>query len=284
MMRIVFANGKQVGTHPVNHYVYLWRHGEVDRYVGKGVNDRWAAHTRPNPDDPNDRNEPKSRYFLAHWREMTCHVIAESLRPDEANERETIEIRSRGYATNGTGTLLNAKRGTSVALKPRAAPKPAVPRDEQHARKRLKCEEAYAKARTLGLSKAEIAFAGTGMSANSLRGKIARALCFMGPGGYTRAQVMRKADVGKLYDDDAFYIARAFFFRADLVGLAVDQDGESLAVREATADEKRDAIRLSAWLTDRPTAAVARISGFAGEVPEPDPVVSPPLTRFLKPL
>jgi hypothetical protein len=73
MMRIVFENGKQVGTDPINYYVYLWRHGEIDRYV----NGRWAAHTRPNPNDPNDRNEAKSRYFLAHLSEMTCHMIAE---------------------------------------------------------------------------------------------------------------------------------------------------------------------------------------------------------------
>jgi hypothetical protein len=94
---------------------------------------------------------------------------------------------------------------------------------------------------------------------------------------------MQKAD-DKLFDDDAVRIIRAFAFRADLVGLAVDQDGESFVVREATAVEKRDAIRLSAWLTGRPTAAVARFSGFAGNVPEPDPAAPPPLTRFLKPL
>lgn len=283
-MRVVFENGKQVGIDPTNHYVYLWRHGEIDRYVGKGVNGRWASHSRPNPNDPNDRNEPKSRYFLAHLSEMTCHIIAEALRIDEANERETIEIRRRGYAANGTGTLLNAKRGASIALGPRAARRPAVSRHENHARKRINSESAHANARTLGLSKAEIAFASAGMNATLLRGKIARALCFMGPGRHTRAEVMRKADVHKLYDSDAFYIARAFFFRADLVGLAVDQDGESLVVREATAAEKRDAIRLSAWLTGRPTAAVARISGFAEQVPEPGSAAPPALTRFLKPL
>lgn len=284
MMRIVFENGKQVGTDPINHYVYLWRHGEIDRYVGKGFNRRWAAHTRLRPDDPNDRNEPKSLYFLAHLPELTCHIIAEALKADEANERETVEIRRRGYAANGTGTLLNAKRGSSITLKPHAARKPNVPRAEALARKRFECEGAYAKARTLGLSKAEIRFAGTGMRPSSLRGKIARALCSMGPGHHTRAEVMHKADVGKLYDVDVFYIARAFFFRADLVGLAVEEDSESLLVREATAAEKRDAIRFSAYLTARPTAVVAGISGFAGEVPEPDPAAPPPLTRFQKPL
>ena len=120
------------------------------------------------------------------------------------------------------------------------------------------------------------------MLADSRQGKIARALCLMGPGRHTRAQVMRKAD-DKLYDGDVFYIARAFF-RADLVGLAVEEDGESLLVREATAAEKDNAIRFSAYLTCRSTAAVARISGFAGEVPEPDPAAPPPLTRFQKPL
>jgi hypothetical protein len=284
MMRIIFENGKQVGPDPINHYVYLWRHGEIDTYVGRGFNRRWAAHTRPKPNDPNDRNEPKSLYFLTHLPELTCHIIAEALRTDEANERETVEVRRRGYAANGTGTLLNAKRGSSITIKARAARKPDVPRAELLARKRFESEEAYTKARTLGLSKAEVTFAGTGMRASSLRGKIARALCFMGAGRHTRAQVMRKADVGKLCDNDAFYIARAFFFRADLVGLAVDEDGESLVVREATAAEKRDAIRFSAYLTARRTAAVAGISGFAGEVPEPDPAAPPPVTRLQKPL
>ena len=89
------------------------------------------------------------------------------------------------------------------------------------------------------------------MLADSRQGKIARALCLMGPGRHTRAQVMRKAD-DKLYDGDVFYIARAFFPRADLVGLAVEEDGESLLVREATAAEKDNAIRFSAYLTGRP--------------------------------
>lgn len=121
------------------------------------------------------------------------------------------------------------------------------------------------------------------MLEDSRRGKIARALCLMGPGRHTRAQVMRKAD-DKLSDGDVSYIIRAFYFRADLVGLIVDKDGESLVVREATAAEKGAAIRFSAYLTGRPTAAVARISGFAGEVPEPDPDAPPPLTRFQRPL
>lgn len=121
------------------------------------------------------------------------------------------------------------------------------------------------------------------MNVKQLRGKIARALCLMGPGRYTRVQVMRKADVGKLFKPDAEYIRRAFYFRADLVGLIVEPDGESFIVRKATADEKREAIRYSAHLTGRPTAAIARISGFAGEVPEPDPDAPPPLTRFQSP-
>ena len=284
-MRILFDKGKQVGADPITHYVYLWRHGKIDRYVGKGgVNGRWAAHRRTIVDDPNDRNERKTHYFRAHLPEMTCYIIAEALKTDEANERETVEIRCRGYAANGTGTLLNAARGATI--NPRAERRPSKPSREHRAQKRLKAENEYAEARARGLSQAEIASACMGMNVKQLRGKIARALCLMGPGRYTRAQVMRKADVGKLFKPDAEYIRRAFFLRADLVGLVVElePDGESLVVREATAAEKRDAIICSAYLTDRPTAAIARISGFAGEVPEPDRAGPPPLTRFQSPL
>ena len=79
-MRILFDKGKQVGPDPITHYVYLWRHGKIDIYIGKGgVNGRWAAHMRASADDPNDRNETKTRYFLAHLAEMTCYIIAEEL-------------------------------------------------------------------------------------------------------------------------------------------------------------------------------------------------------------
>lgn len=251
-MRILFDKGKQVGPDPITHYVYLWRHGKIDIYIGKGgVNGRWAAHMRASADDPNDRNETKTRYFLAHLAEMTCYIIAEELRTDEATERETVEIRRRGYAANGTGTLRNAKRGNSVTLKPRAPRKPAKPRRDHLAQKRLKAENECAEARALGLSQAETAAACTGMDEGQLRGKIARALCLMGPGRYTRAQVMRKADVGKLFKTDADYIRRAFFLRADLVGLIFEPDGESLVVRKATADEKRARHHLFG-LSDRP--------------------------------
>jgi hypothetical protein len=195
-MRLIFENSRQVGADPVNHFIYLWRHGAIDRYVGKGRNGRWAAHTRPNPDHPEDRNEPKSRYFLAHLAETSCFILAEGLRTDEANERETVEIRFRGYLANGTGTLLSAWRGSFVAPKPRAAQRPAPTWKETHAAKRLRCEAAYARARALGLSEAEVRSAGTGMHANSLRGKIAHALCALGPGRYGRAAVMREGDVG----------------------------------------------------------------------------------------
>jgi hypothetical protein len=176
-MRIVFNNGKQVGTDPINHYVYLWRHGEIDCYVGKGVNGRWKSHTRPNSHNPNDRNEPKPRYFLAHLSEMTCYITAEALRTGEANERETVEIRRRGYTADRTGTLLNAKRDASIA---RAARKPAGSRKKHLRQKRLAGENACAKARARGLSQPEIASASAGMLADSRRGKIARAL-YYGP-------------------------------------------------------------------------------------------------------
>ena len=270
-MRIVFQNGKQVGTDPINHYVYLSPPGEIDCYVGKGVKGRWLAHTRPNRDNPNDRNEPKSRYFLAHSSEMTCYIIAEALRTGEANERETVEIRRRGYAADRTGTLLNAKRDGSIA---RAARKPAGSREKHLRQKRLASENAYAKARARSCHSRKSPPPAPACSQLAAGEDRPRALSF-GTGPPYPGEVMRKAD-DKLYDGDVFYIARAFFFRADLVGLAVEEDGESLLVREATAAEKDNAIRFSAYLTGRPTAAIARISGFAGEVPEPDPPPAAP--------
>jgi hypothetical protein len=111
-MRLIYARGQRVGPDPVGCYVYLWRHGEIDRYVGKGANGRWAAHTKP---DRNDSNQHKYRYFLNHLPEMACFIIAEGLAAEaDVGELEIAEINRRGLEADGTGTLLNDRRGSVI--------------------------------------------------------------------------------------------------------------------------------------------------------------------------
>ena len=142
-MRIVFQNGKQVGTDPINHYVYLWRPARSTAMSARRQGPL-ETHTRPNPIILPMIAIGSIPYFLAHSFEMTCYILAEALRTGEANERETVEIRRRGYAADRTGTLLNAKRDASIA---RAARKPAGSREKHLRQKRLASENAYAKAR-----------------------------------------------------------------------------------------------------------------------------------------
>ena len=33
-MRLIYERSQRVGPDPVDYYVYLWRDGEIDRYVG----------------------------------------------------------------------------------------------------------------------------------------------------------------------------------------------------------------------------------------------------------
>jgi hypothetical protein len=103
-MRLIYQNGRQVGPEPVGCYVYLWRHGNVDRYVGRGVNSRWLSHAKP---DRNDRNQSKALYFRQHGHEMTCHILAEGLDRWKVGEREWNEIESRGCLIDDGGPLLN---------------------------------------------------------------------------------------------------------------------------------------------------------------------------------
>jgi hypothetical protein len=110
-MRLIYEHGKKIEPDPKGFYVYLWMHNEVARYVGKGVNSRWASHSKPRR---NDSNQPKYRYFLKHVAEMTCFVIAEGLTEAEAANLEIAEIDLRGLEVNGTGTLLNDRRGSVV--------------------------------------------------------------------------------------------------------------------------------------------------------------------------
>jgi hypothetical protein len=118
-MRLIYARDQRVGPDPVGYYVYLWRHDEIDRYVGKGANGRWVAHAKP---DRNDANQRKYRYFLKHLPEMTCFIIAEGLAAEaDVGELEIAEIDLRGLEADGTGTLLNDRRG-SVINGPRGRP------------------------------------------------------------------------------------------------------------------------------------------------------------------
>jgi hypothetical protein len=110
-MRLIYEGGQKVGPDPVGCYVYLWRHDDIDRYVGKGVSGRWADHATP---DRNDRNQRKYHYFCEHGHEMTCHILAEGLGRWEVAPRELDEIRSRGFLADGSGTLLNDPKARRV--------------------------------------------------------------------------------------------------------------------------------------------------------------------------
>jgi hypothetical protein len=110
-VRLIYENGQRIGFDPVGHYIYLWRHGEIDRYVGKGIYGRWASHTKPNR---NDMNQRKYRYFLQHLPVMTYFIIVDGLVEKDAGELEIVEIDRRGLEVDGTGTLLNARRGSVV--------------------------------------------------------------------------------------------------------------------------------------------------------------------------
>ena len=109
---------------------------------------------------------------------MTCYITAEALRTGEANEREAVEIRRRGYAADRTGTLLNAKRDASIA---RAARKPAGSRKKHLRQKRLAGENACAKARARGLSQPEIASSSAGMLAELAAGEDRARALYYGP-------------------------------------------------------------------------------------------------------
>lgn len=104
-MRLIYEGGQKIGYDPIGYYVYLWRHGDIDRYVGKGVNDRWLSHATP---QPNDNNQRKYRYFRDNLGEMSCLIIAEGLAEQDAFLREIADIDRRGLAT-----LVNHRRGSN---------------------------------------------------------------------------------------------------------------------------------------------------------------------------
>jgi hypothetical protein len=114
-MRLIYEKGKQVGENPKGYHVYLWRHGDVDRYIGRSSDPkRWKFHTKGIA----DHNMRKVEYFCAHVAtEMSCLVIAELLQSEEAAaDLEVVEIDRRGLVNIGTGTLLNDRRGSTIYL------------------------------------------------------------------------------------------------------------------------------------------------------------------------
>jgi hypothetical protein len=98
-MRLIYEKGRTVGPDPIGHYVYLWRDGDTDKYVGQGVAYRWQHHLK--------RGDP---YFLARGADMSCSILHEKLSVVEAGRLETHEIRCR----TGSGTLLNKTGGSIV--------------------------------------------------------------------------------------------------------------------------------------------------------------------------
>jgi hypothetical protein len=105
-MRLIYENGRKVGPDPAGFYVYHWRHAGVVRYVGKGVNGRWAAHAKLDMSEAVRKRE----YFARHLPEMECLVVADGLTEAEAGEREVADIRLYRLIDDG-GTLLNSVIG-----------------------------------------------------------------------------------------------------------------------------------------------------------------------------
>ena len=113
----------QIGDNPRGFYVYLWRHGEIDRYVGKGTNGRWRGHLNTRA---NDGNQLKMRYFRKYGRAMTCFIIAEDLTESAAGDLEKAEVSKRGVyqryanfpgvprAARRAGPLLNDRDGSVI--------------------------------------------------------------------------------------------------------------------------------------------------------------------------
>jgi hypothetical protein len=103
-MRLIYEKGRPVGPDPIGHYVYLWRDGDKNIYVGQGVAYRWQHHLK--------RGDP---YFLAYGANLSCSILHENLSVVEAGRLERQEITRR----TGSGTLLN-KTGGSI-VEPRKA-------------------------------------------------------------------------------------------------------------------------------------------------------------------
>jgi hypothetical protein len=71
-MRLIYDCGQQVSPDPVGCYVYLWRHGGVGRYVGKGIHGRWREHLKPKR---NDANKLEPAAMLEHTEQHRYKLI-----------------------------------------------------------------------------------------------------------------------------------------------------------------------------------------------------------------
>jgi hypothetical protein len=121
-MRLIYERGQRIGPDPADFYVYLWTHDGVARYIGKGVNGRWADHLTPKRGD----FPLKYRYFLKYLSEMACSIMADRLSEDEAAQLEIERINHHGFLADGSGTLLNARGGFHGPRRTRA-PREVLP-------------------------------------------------------------------------------------------------------------------------------------------------------------
>jgi hypothetical protein len=112
-MRLIYQNGCRVGDDPIGYYVYHWKHDGLVRYVGKGVDGRWAAHARLDMSEPVRKRE----YFAKYLLQMECWAVADGLTEAEAGDREVADIRIYQLLDEG-GTLLNSVVG-AVGCGPR---------------------------------------------------------------------------------------------------------------------------------------------------------------------
>jgi hypothetical protein len=110
-MRLIYERGQTVGPNPTGGYVYLWSHDGVPRYVGRGSQGRWSAHLIPTRDD----FPPRRRYFEQYLPEMACWILKDSLSDAEEAQLEIDTIDRHGFDADGTGKLLNARRGSVVS-------------------------------------------------------------------------------------------------------------------------------------------------------------------------
>jgi len=99
-MRLIYEKGRAVGPDPIGHYVYLWREGDKNVYVGRGVAYRWEHHLKP--------RDPKE--FFANSANMSCSILHENLSLVEARTLETREIGRRPGLLNKMGGSIGEPR------------------------------------------------------------------------------------------------------------------------------------------------------------------------------
>jgi hypothetical protein len=124
-MRKIYENGQKIGADPLACYVYLWRAGDTDRYVGRGDGKaRWNSHLRTSR---NDHNQRKMRYFRRYKHLMTCYITEEGLTIDAVGPLEIEETKKRGIRAEG-GPLLNDRHGSVAGPRTKGGSKNKSPR------------------------------------------------------------------------------------------------------------------------------------------------------------